>query len=39
VARAIGPVGRILEEGEQPMVVELWRRAGHEALALLHHGT
>ncbi|MCD2195330.1 citryl-CoA lyase [Actinomycetospora endophytica] len=35
MARAIGLVGHILEEGEQPMAVELWRRADDEASAHL----
>ncbi|NMO88277.1 citryl-CoA lyase [Actinomycetospora sp. TBRC 11914] len=35
MARAIGLVGHILEEGERPMAVELWRRADDEASAHL----
>ena len=35
MARAIGLVGHILEESEQPMAVELWRRADDEASAHL----
>ena len=31
MARAIGLVGHILEESEQPIGVELWRRADEEA--------
>lgn len=39
MARAIGLVGHILEESEQPMAVELWRRADDEASAHLRPGT
>jgi len=35
MARAIGLVGHILEEAEQPIGVELWRRADDEASAHL----
>jgi citrate synthase len=35
MARAIGLVGHILEESEQPIGVELWRRADDEASAHL----
>jgi citrate synthase len=35
MARAIGLVGHILEESEQPMAVELWQRADDEASAHL----
>jgi len=30
LARAIGLVGHIMEEWEQPMAVEIWRRADEE---------
>ncbi|QGZ63041.1 citryl-CoA lyase [Paraburkholderia acidisoli] len=35
MARAIGLVGHILEEGERPMAVELWQRVEDEASAHL----
>lgn len=35
MARAIGLVGHILEESEQPMAIELWQRADEEASAHL----
>lgn len=33
MARAIGLVGHILEESEQPMAVEIWQRVEDEATA------
>jgi citrate synthase len=33
MARAIGLVGHVLEEARQPMALELWHRAEHEASA------
>lgn len=39
MARAIGLVGHILEESEQPMAVELWQRADDEASAHLRPAT
>ena len=39
MARAIGLVGHILEESEQPMAVELWQRADEEASAHLRSAT
>ena len=35
MARAIGLVGHILEEREQPMAVEVWQRVEDEATAHL----
>jgi citrate synthase len=35
MARAIGLVGHILEESEQPMAIELWQRADEEVSAHL----
>jgi citrate synthase len=35
MARAIGLVGHLLEEGERPMAFELWQRVEDEASAHL----
>ncbi|MFC4705216.1 MULTISPECIES: hypothetical protein [Paraburkholderia] len=35
MARAIGPVGHLLEDGERPMSFELWQRVEDEASAHL----
>lgn len=39
MARAIGLVGHILEEGERPMAVELWQRIEDEASAHLREAS
>jgi citrate synthase len=39
MARAIGLVGHLLEESEQPLALELWRRADDEASAHLRPGS
>ncbi|MFM0039960.1 citryl-CoA lyase [Paraburkholderia strydomiana] len=38
MARAIGLVGHIMEEGEKPMAIEIWQRIEDEASAHLREG-